>query len=853
MVDTEKDRFQKFLDTLNETQRKSVLSDAKTLQILAGPGSGKTRVLTSRVAYFVVERGIYPGHIIVVTFTNKAANEMKERLNYLIGEKKTSQLLIGTFHAICARILRRYASVVDLDHNFTIADTDVSQDVIKKLKSDPELPIDEFTRTKMTPGAILGMISKAKSKGLTEKQYADLYGQEFATRNVSIIFTAYEKELKRLNLVDFDNLIIKACELFRKKNDVLSAVKAILVDEYQDTNVVQYDLIKLMMQQVNEKSITIVGDPDQSIFGWRSAEPKNFNKMQADYKNTTSISMEQNYRSTNIILKAALHVITQDKTRIDKSLYTNNPEGVPICLIKTRDEDSQAELVAKEIKKVVTYSKGLIQYKDIAVLMRMNFISQQFERAFRNHKIPFTIVGGDRFFDRVEIKDITSYLRFAYNPRDYISFTRIINVPRRGIGKVNLEKIVQYSTTEGINLLEATIKIGSGKALLNINSTIRSKLKAFSQICSEAKQMMNEKIEVSDIIHYLVDTLKYEDYLKEHYFQDYVARWNNIGELINVAKKQAHIDDENITSTSQNSSSQSAPNSNEELYDVEEVNLTNELSEVKIEQKEIEDVDSFEVLRDDIVSTDPIAEFLEYCSLCSNQKELEEAEGGKVTIATLHSSKGLEWPCVFIATCNDGVIPFYRAESILEEGRLLYVGMTRSQFLLYCVSPENRNNWGSYQKEEPSSLLENMDKSLYTAGTSEWNNEIRHSLAKTIGKLPPPDDDDLVISNLKKKSSSKKKIKTTQSGFSYTFHMPEDIGKKRTNPAADLSMFGGFSSAATLYKPDAYKKVKKEEKESSLIDLVSLAKTDHYKCEIPEVKTVTKKSLHNKKRKILRN
>ncbi|KAI9478113.1 MAG: P-loop containing nucleoside triphosphate hydrolase protein [Benjaminiella poitrasii] len=786
MVNTEKERFQQILSTLNEIQRKSVLSDATTLQILAGPGSGKTRVLTCRVAYYVVEKGFYPGHIIVVTFTNKAANEMKERLNFLIGEKKADQLLIGTFHAICSRILRRYASIVNLDHNFTIADTSISEDIIKRLKSDPDVPVSEYTRKNSRPGAIFSMISKAKSKGLTERQYAELYGDNFETRDIAILFTAYEKELKKLNLVDFDNLLIKACELFTKKKDILSAVKAILVDEYQDTNVVQYDLIKLMMQQTNSKAVTIVGDPDQSIFGWRSAEPKNFTKMQADYKKTTAINMEQNYRSTGIILKAALHVITQDKTRIDKSLYTNNPEGIPIHLVKTRDEDSQAELVAKEIKKVVTYSKGLIQYKDIAVLMRMNFISQQFERTFRSHKIPFTIVGGDRFFDRVEIKDITSYLRFAFNPKDYLSFVRIINVPRRGIGNVSLEKIVKFSAKEGIDLLEATVRMSNGKASFNVNSTMKSKLKDFSDICIEAKHMMDEKVEVSDIIRYMVDALNYEDYLKEHYFQDHVARWGNVGELINVAKKQSHPDDIHINPiTEEEGTTPISSNFDEELYDVEEVDLSNMPSKVKDEPKEVKDVNSFEVLPDDIVSTDPVAEFLEYCALCSNQKELEEAEGGKVTIATLHASKGLEWPCVFVVTCNDGIIPFYKAENRNEEGRLLYVGMTRSQFLLYCVSPENRNNWGSYQKEEQSKFLNNMDKNLFRRSTPEWNNQVRTTLAKTLGKPPPPDDDDLVSSNSQKTTAKK----TT--------------AKKRTTSAIDsLNIFGGFTSATLVDEPD---------------------------------------------------
>ncbi|KAI8065345.1 P-loop containing nucleoside triphosphate hydrolase protein [Gilbertella persicaria] len=806
-MEPEKAYFKKTLESLNETQKQSVLSNATTLQILAGPGSGKTRVLTARVAYFILEKNIKPGHTIVVTFTNKAANEMKERLKLLIGKKNTEYLLIGTFHTLCARILRRFAKIVDLEPNFTIADTQASQEIITRLRADPNLPIDHFTRKEQKVGAIWGLISKAKSQGLTAAQYSDLYGTEFKKKDIAILFTAYESELKKLNLVDFDNLLIKGCELFRKKKDVLSNVKAILVDEYQDTNVVQYDLIKLMMEQKNEKTVTIVGDPDQSIFGWRSAEPKNFNKMQEDYKGTTAINMEQNYRSTATVLKSALHVITQDRSRIDKALYTNNPEGVPIAIIRTRNEESQAKLVAKEIKQIITYSKGLINYKDIAVLMRMNFISQQFERVFRSHNIPFSIVGGDRFFDRVEIKDITCYLRFAYNPNDYVSFNRIVNVPRRGVGEVTLKKIVSFSAQENISLLESLQKIVDGKAKSIVSANVSRKLKSLVDVSIEAKRLMNEGEEVSEIIHYIVNAIKYEDYLKEHHFQDHVARWSNIGELISIAKKQPAIEDDEAIDATLNDDPEGQSNGvtvielEEEPNDIEELDLTIVECEDDMDgeqpqsqyqpqsqpQPQTQSQSDYYNEEEDmgVVSSDPVADFLEYCALCSNQKELEEAEGGKVTIATLHSSKGLEWPCVFIATCSEGVIPLSRAEDPNEEGRLLYVGMTRSKFLLYCISPEERTSWGNYHVEEISRYLRGLDRKLYTTNAPDWNDIVRTMLATTINKPTPSPDSQLVTTNNKKKTPFASSSTSTNDSMGFEFK----------------HKFGGFTSASSMFRP----------------------------------------------------
>ncbi|KAL0140428.1 P-loop containing nucleoside triphosphate hydrolase protein [Mucor lusitanicus] len=864
-------QFQDTIDSLNESQRNSVLSKAKTLQILAGPGSGKTRVLTCRAAHFVLNEKIKPQQIIVVTFTNKAANEMKKRLYTMIGNKNTDNLAIGTFHAICARLVRFNAGVVGLKSNFTIADTDTSHEIIKKLQKDKSLNIDDFTRSKQKPGAIFGIISKAKSEGITAKEYSDLNSKTFERKDIAIIYTAYEEQLQLNNLVDFDNLLMKACELFRKKKNVLAHVKAVLVDEYQDTNIIQYELIKLITKnQHTDKTVTIVGDPDQSIFSFRSAEPENFNKMHNDYSDTQTINMEQNYRSTGTILDSALHVIKQDVKRIDKSLYTNNPAGIPISLISLRDEDDQATFVAKEIKKIIKYSKGLLDYKDFAVLMRMNYISQKFEATFRSHRIPFTIIGGDRFFNRIEIKDILGYLKFAYNNFDYMSYSRIINVPKRGIGDVALTKIGAFHETRpGNSMLETLHEIGAGSGAFT--NPICQKLKGLAKICDDIKAMIEHKMPIHEILGFITRAIKYEDYLKEKYFNDHEARWSNIGELISLAKAENYHgeDDEPDMSQSQTQQSQTQQSQNTqnldglELIDVEVVSEDDEEKAKKAAHKsttpdeDLPDIDghdesiaelpsSFSDEDEEIDLTnlteeqekesfhfaqkeqhqaegpdnvkkenqgenldsefpdyqhekDPIVEFLEYCSLSANQKEQDEAEGGRVTVSTMHASKGLEWPCVFVVTCCEGVVPMHHDPDVSEEGRLLYVAMTRSQFFLYCITPKRRDVWGYTQSTERTRFFGNMDQKIYITKSPEWTNETRSMLAATIGKPAPPDDDDLVT--IKKKSSNKK---TAEYSTQYTDSQSQGFYASSSSPVKPS--YGGFVSAATLSEDKSSKR-----------------------------------------------
>ncbi|KAI8991764.1 P-loop containing nucleoside triphosphate hydrolase protein [Mycotypha africana] len=836
-------KFRKVIEGLNEAQRQSVLSDAKMLQVLAGPGSGKTRVLTCRVAYYVLIKRIPPQQIIVVTFTNKAADEMKQRLFKLIGEKETQLLLIGTFHAICSRLLRRNHAIVGLDANYTIADTDASRDIMSEILKDKAVEIDEWTRSNMTAGAVCSIISKAKNDGMTARDYYDAYRDDFSKKNISALFTAYEEKLHELNLVDFDNLLLKGRELLTKRRTILANIKAVLVDEYQDTNVVQYDLVKLITRQENtkERFVTTVGDPDQSIFGWRSADPKNFFRMQEDFVETKQINMEQNYRSTSMILKSALHVITQDKKRIVKSLYTNNPDGVPIALLEPEDEEDQVRIITKEIRKIIKLSKGLIQYKDIAILMRMNYISRQFETTFRRNKIPFSIVGGDRFFDRIEVKDILCYLRFAYNPKDHSAFKRIINVPRRKIGEKSLEKLVEFKKKNASDFLEAIHEICYGRCTNSgIAAAMRNKLKEFVTVIDSIRNMINDQTEISEILTYIIKAIDYEKYLEESHHKDFQARMANIGELITLSKKNISLDDDEdyvpMTQSQRFGNNTNHANLENHSHDPPEFeNITVVEAESSDEDLDIPDIDDAEMEIDPTASKqakskpatsnvktektsvggsasdtklndndektpalDYIAEFLEYCSLCSNQKELEAAEEGKVTIATMHTSKGLEWPVVFIVTCVDGVIPLNNNEDANEEGRLLYVAMTRSKFFLYCLSPVIQNRWGKRMTAQPSRFFEGMNNKLYRRCVPDVNNEIRRMLAETIGS-PVPEDDDILV---RKSTESRKKYRSSryvETSYDFGADEEKDVDVDNMMSDTDEEYFAKFEEFETTY------------------------------------------------------
>ncbi|KAI9258189.1 P-loop containing nucleoside triphosphate hydrolase protein [Phascolomyces articulosus] len=666
-----------FMKKLNAAQLNAATCKSNSVQILAGPGSGKTRVLTSRVAWLVLSEHVRPQNIVVVTFTNKAAKEMRHRLESpeLLGSMQSDKLCMGTFHSICARLLRQYHAHVQLKPNFTIADTDMSRHAIKKLKEELIGELSDYGRTKMKPEAYFNVISKARNAGMNVDQYIEKNYGEWDKKDICIMFKAYEDRMHADNLVDFDNLLLYTRVLLARFPSAANFVSHVLVDEFQDTNVVQYDIVKGLTR--GGKALTIVGDPDQSIFGWRNADRGNFIKMQREFKGTQICNLEENYRSTKHILKSAFHVVSKDKKRIDKSLFTENAEGVPMSMLKMSDDTMEAQSVAEEIKRIVEYSGSLITYKDIAILVRMNYLSRAFESALNSLSIPYVVIGGVKFFERAEVKDILAYLRFCYNANDTEAFERIINRPRRGVGEVTMNKIEKLSRQPGATIISVLrdISTGKGKMIASIPLKTKQNLAGFVNLYDNVQELMQKKSYIYRILEYIIGDTNYKEFLqKEHPDKDGESRWDNVGELVTFAK-QFNPPPDNLAKNSA-----AVTMSGIEILENEppenESNVEDSLPDLP---NYTEPTEEEPPLGDDerLNDGDHIVRFLELTTLSTNSKEEDEADLGKVTISTMHSAKGLEWPVVFTIACEAGIIPHQKAEDDMEECRLLYVAMTR--------------------------------------------------------------------------------------------------------------------------------------------------------------------------------
>ncbi|KAG2181389.1 hypothetical protein INT43_008972 [Umbelopsis isabellina] len=661
-----------------------------------------TAVLTARVAWFVKEKGINPRNILVVTFTNKAANEMRARLSSedFLGDT-SKQLLMGTFHSFCANFLRRHGSRIGIPNNFTIADSEDSQKIVKEIAK--ELNIND------NASYLRGQISSAKCQGMTHQAYEAKYLQE--RRNVCLVFSAYQKRLLQNNALDFDDLLLEGCRLFEKHPDVASFLRYILVDEYQDTNAVQYDLIKLVMDY--QKSLTIVGDPDQSIYGFRNADVTNFNKMHTDYKNVTTICLEQNYRSTLSILQAASIVINNDSSRIPKNLITDNCKGQPMSWLKFQTPEEEAFEVAQEIIRVQKYTHGLLHNDDFVILVRNNRQSRSFEQALSKFQIPYRMRGGTRFFDRAEIKDILAYLRLIVNPKDNDAFVRAINVPKRGVGDATLARIRKVANDNNWTMMQALTEITSENNSGRNNPTITRALngqtleniKSFLELLKSLQVIAEAKGSIGVMIETIVETTNYKNYLYKIHFpkagNQWEDHWENVEELMTYANR--------FVSTSE--------------------------------------ADIFQ----DVVERDALLDFLE--SACLDSQGYNEDENGNekrcVTISTYHSAKGLEWPCVFCTACEEGLIPSWRsttAAAIHEDCRLLYVGMTRAQCFLYCTSVALRAqpNINDMRDCTSTRFLENMPVDLFDDNKyPDLNQTEREWLSTLLDRSLPEGDKNL--------------------------------------------------------------------------------------------------------------
>ena len=655
------------LANLNAAQHTAVTSPAAVLQILAPPGSGKTKTLTSRVAYLLSHHHYKPWNVLCLTFTIKSSREMKERIAKLIGNGMEAKLILGTFHSVCRRYLARYGHLIGIRTGFAIADSSDSISIVKRIVKRYNLQID--------PNKARSRISSLKSRGLTceDMEKVEVQKKSVDQQDFVRVFEAYQDHLDQSNLLDYDDLLLRCVDLLRQHPACVSNVEVVLIDEFQDTNIVQFELMQLFAAK--HKRITTVGDPDQSIYGWRSAEVKNLQRMRKQYSDTLVIHLEDNYRSSGAILLAAREVIEQDESRIPRPLLpTHCPGTVPVLrLLPTADIEGL--WIVSEINRAIAYTRNLLEYSDFAILLRSASLSRQVEAALGKAGIPYRMVGGQRFFDRFEIKVLLDYLRVISQPDHNDALARIINVPPRGIGPATVKTLLESAeTSRGTlslwqlirNLVRgeggAAIKI-SKSAMRGLANLVRIVLTAVSKLMHTTMPQPSE-----ELLLYIIKKLNFEEYLKKTHEQDYDTRWANVKELIaQAADYPAHIG--NDASVPEDFVLPVVDDVQQDVGNAAEEALSRFLSNVAL---------ATEIQREDE---------------CDENGSTRQA---RVTISTIHAAKGLEWPVVFIPSAYEGSIPHSRAEDTDEERRLLYVAMTRAQAMLYISYPVKNSQRGQY-------------------------------------------------------------------------------------------------------------------------------------------------------------
>ncbi|HEN9329315.1 TPA: DNA helicase PcrA [Streptococcus agalactiae] len=636
---------------MNDKQAEAVQTTDGPLLIMAGAGSGKTRVLTHRIAYLIDEKYVNPWNILAITFTNKAAREMRERAIAL--NPATQDTLFATFHSMCVRILRREADYIGYNRNFTIVDPSEQRTLMKRIIKQLNLDTKKWNER-----SILGTISNAKNDLLDEiayeKQAGDMYTQVIAK-----CYKAYQEELRRSEAMDFDDLIMMTLRLFDQNKDVLAYYQQryqyIHVDEYQDTNHAQYQLVKLLASRF--KNICVVGDADQSIYGWRGADMQNILDFEKDYPQAKVVLLEENYRSTKKILQAANNVINHNKNRRPKKLWTQNDEGEQIVYHRANNEQEEAVFVASTIDNIVR-EQGK-NFKDFAVLYRTNAQSRTIEEALLKSNIPYTMVGGTKFYSRKEIRDVIAYLNILANTSDNISFERIVNEPKRGVGPGTLEKIRSFAYEQNMSLLDASSNVMmsplKGKAaqavwdLANLILTLRSKL---------------DSLTVTEITENLLDKTGYLEALQVQNTLESQARIENIEEFLSVTK---NFDDN---------------------------------PEITVEGE---------------TGLDRLSRFLNDLALIADTDD-SATETAEVTLMTLHAAKGLEFPVVFLIGMEEGVFPLSRAiedaDELEEERRLAYVGITRAEQILFLTNANTRTLFGKTSYNRPTRFIREIDDEL---------------------------------------------------------------------------------------------------------------------------------------------
>ena len=639
------------LTGMNDQQAEAVQTTEGPLLIMAGAGSGKTRVLTHRIAYLIDEKMINPWNILAITFTNKAAREMRERAVAL--NPATSETLIATFHSMCVRILRREADHIGYNRNFTIVDPGEQRTLMKRILKNLNLDPKKWNER-----AILGTISNAKNDLLDEIAYEHQAGDMY-TQIVAKCYKAYQEELRRSEAMDFDDLIMMTLRLFDKNPDVLAYYQQryqyIHVDEYQDTNHAQYQLVKLLASRF--KNICVVGDADQSIYGWRGADMQNILDFEKDYPEAKVVLLEENYRSTKKILQAANDVIKNNRNRRPKKLWTQNDEGEQIVYYRANDERDEAVFVASTIDNIVR--EKVKNFKDFAVLYRTNAQSRTIEEALLKSNIPYTMVGGTKFYSRKEIRDVISYLNLIANTSDNISFERVVNEPKRGVGPGTLEKLRNFAYEQNMSLLDASANI----MLSPIKGKAAQGVYDFANMILNLRDQL-DGLSITDTVEAILDKSGYLDALSMQQTLESQSRIENIEEFMSVTK---NFDETNTDGT------------------------------------------------EDETGIDRLGRFLNDLALIADTDD-GEAEAAEVTLMTLHAAKGLEFPVVFLIGMEEGVFPLSRAseepDELEEERRLAYVGITRAEEILFLTNANTRTLFGKTGYNRPSRFLREISYDL---------------------------------------------------------------------------------------------------------------------------------------------
>jgi DNA helicase II / ATP-dependent DNA helicase PcrA len=647
----------KFINDLNSVQQDAVKTVEGPLMIVAGAGSGKTRVLTYRVAY-LISIGIPAYQILVLTFTNKAADEMKKRIISLVGER-SKQLWMGTFHSMFARLMRSEAGHLGYDSNFSIYDTEDSLNLVKKIQHNLAVNTQHFK-----PNVVVSKINNAKNRLIYPEEFAKV-AQDLFEQEVAKIYVEYQKQLKKNNAMDFDDLLLKPIELFEKYPKVLSnyqeRFRFMLVDEYQDTNKAQYNLIKLIAKKYC--NICVVGDDAQSIYRFRGAEIQNILDFEKDFSNCKVFRLEQNYRSSQLILSAADQVIKNNVRRIEKKLWTVNELGDPITLIVCRDERDEGKRLVDQIKAEILERK--LDFNNFTILFRTNSQSRAIEDVCRRDGIPYVIVGGVEFYKRKEIKDVLAYLKLIVNPKDDLSFLRIANYPTRGIGEAVIKQLEIFSKSKKLTLFEAAVKSAD---ITNLPHKAVERVLNFIAMINKYRALTGN-LSAGELSRTLVDEIGILRDFKEEGTVESLSRWENVQELLSAISDYVS---ENENST--------------------------------------------------------LETFLQEVALISQVDKWDDSHNA-VTLMTLHSAKGLEFDTVFIAGLEEGLFPFYSSildsEELEEERRLFYVGMTRAKKKLFLSYAATRNRFGESILSTPSRFISEIDVNLLNSNDNGDNERLK--------------------------------------------------------------------------------------------------------------------------------